>query len=231
MCSPLTQSDTPPNGRALQMTIDVPGVMAVLAKQRKAFHSEADFQHALAWELHHRHPAAAVRLERPLRTDDKTLHLDFLLQLPDKAVAIELKYKTRSLRLDLDGEIFHLSSHSAQDLGRYDFIKDICRLEQITSSLNRCEGWAIMLTNDSSYWNEPQNTGTVDAAFRLTEGRILNGRLGWTDGASAGTKKNRESDLLVDGKHNLNWKDYSTTSSPCNGQFRYLAVNVHARLL
>lgn len=210
------------------MTIDVPGVMAALAKQRKAFHSEADFQHAFAWELHLRHPTAAIRLERPLRAGGKNLHLDFLLQLPGKAVAIELKYKTRSLQLNLDGEDFHLSSHSAQDLGRYDFIKDICRLEQITSTLSNCEGWAIMLTNDTAYWKVPQNKSTVDAAFRLTEGRTLNGQLAWTDGASAGTKKNRERDLSVDGHYKLNWYDYSTTDSRSYGQFRYLAVNVHA---
>jgi hypothetical protein len=210
------------------MTIDVPGVMAELARQRKAFHSEADFQHAFAWELHLRHPEAAIRLERPLRTGSKNLHLDFLLQLPGKAVAIELKYKTRTLQLNLDGEDFHLSSHSAQDLGRYDFIKDICRLEQITSTLSNCEGWAIMLTNDTAYWKIPQNNGTVDAAFRITEGRTLNGQLAWTDAASAGTKKNRESDLPVLGNYKLRWSDYSTTDSPSYGQFRFLAVNVHS---
>src|ERR1039457_2771027 len=117
-----------------------PDVMATLAKQRKAFHSEADFQHAFAWELHLRYPKASIRLERPLRTEGKTLHLDFLLQLPDKSFAIELKYKTGNLQLELDGEDFHLLSHSAHDIGRYDFIKDICRLEPITTTLKNCEG-------------------------------------------------------------------------------------------
>lgn len=210
------------------MQIDIQEVMKALATQRKAFHSEADFQHAFAWELHLRHPEASIRLEKPFRTDSKSLHLDFLFQLHGKSVAIELKYKTRALRLNLDGEDFQLSSHSAQDLGRYDYLKDIYRLEEITSTLSDCEGWAILLTNDTTYWKIPQRDGTVDAAFRLTEGRILGGTLAWSDQASAGTKKNRENDLSIGGEYKLAWEDYSTVSSPSYPHFRYLAVNVTA---
>lgn len=210
------------------MLIDIPEVMKALARQRKAFHSEADFQHAFAWELHLRQPEASIRLEKPLRTDTKNLHLDFLIEHHGESIAVELKYKTRSLKLNLDGEDFHLSSHSAQDLGRYDFIKDICRLEEITSTIRDCEGWAILLTNDSAYWKTPQNTGTVDTAFRLNEGRNLTGQLAWTDQASAGTKKNRERDLSVIGQYKLSWDDYSTVDSPSYSDFRYLAVKIPA---
>lgn len=208
------------------MTLDIQDVMNTLASQRKIFHSEADFQHAFAWELHLRQPEASIRLEKPLRTDTKNLHLDFLIEHHGKSVAVELKYKTRSLKLNQGGEDFHLSSHSAQDLGRYDFIKDICRLEEITSTIRDCEGWAIMLTNDTAYWKTPQNTGTVDAAFRLTEGRVLTGKLAWTDQASAGTKKNREKDLLVTGQYTLTWDDYATVTSRSYSEFRYLAVKI-----
>lgn len=210
------------------MPLDIHSVMKALAAQRKAFHSEADFQHAFAWELHLRQPDASIRLEKPLRTDTKNLHLDFLIEFDGKSVAVELKYKTRSLKLNLDGEDFHLSSHSAQDLGRYDFIKDICRLEEITSTIRDCEGWAILLTNDSAYWKTPQNTGTVDTAFRLNEGRDLTGQLAWSDQASAGTKKNRERDLSVTGQYKLTWDDYSTVNSTSYSDFRYLAVKIPA---
>ena len=91
------------------------------------------------------------------------------------AVAVELKYKTRKLLVELDGEAFSLASHSAQDIGRYDFIKDIFRLEKIVPSLENCVGHAIMLTNDSSYWTS-HSKSTVDEAFRLTEGRVLKDR-------------------------------------------------------
>src|SRR6266545_3747307 len=210
--------------------IDLRDIMKALAAQRKAYHSEADFQHAFAWEVHRRLPESSVRLEIPLTAKDKTLHLDFLIRLPKKAIAVELKYKTRKLLVELDGEHFHLANHSAQDIGRYDFIKDICRLEHIALNVEHCGGCAILLTNDSAYWKPSSTKGTVDAAFRLTEDRILHGSLGWTENASDGTKKNQESDLQVVGEYTLNWRDYSITSAGTYGQFRYLAVHVPERV-
>jgi hypothetical protein len=57
------------------------------------FRSEADFQHALAWESHQAWPQQLVRLEtRPA----KGIHLDVLLidRLAGREVALELKYLT-----------------------------------------------------------------------------------------------------------------------------------------
>jgi hypothetical protein len=34
------------------LSFDLPHLMDALAAQRPIFHSEADFQHALAWEIH-----------------------------------------------------------------------------------------------------------------------------------------------------------------------------------
>jgi hypothetical protein len=210
-----------------QAMIDIPDVMEALFAQRKVFHSEADFQHAFAWEVHRRFPDSSVRLERPLSAKGKTLHLDFLIQLPERAIAIELKYKTKKLMFELDGEDYHLANHGAQDCGRYDFIKDICRLEHITSSIENCEGYAILLTNDSLYWKPSSSKGIrVDAAFHLSEGRVLHGSLGWTENASDGTKKNRESHLQVDGEYPLSWSDYAITGTENSCQFRYLVVYV-----
>ena len=206
--------------------IDIPELMKALALQRSIFHSEADFQHAFAWEVHRRLPAASVRLERPIKSNGKTLHLDFLVQLPNQTMAVELKYKTRQLVLDVESEEFRLASHSAADIGRYDFIKDICRLEEITSNLKECEGWAILLTNDRQYWTTPARPETVDAAFRVHQGRLLHGNLGWSKNASDGTKRNREKELHVIGEHLLKWSDYAKPSDEPNGQFKFLAVHV-----
>ena len=47
--------------------------LAKLAKKRPVFHSEADFQHALAWELQLDDPTAGIRLEKQVadKTRDK----------------------------------------------------------------------------------------------------------------------------------------------------------------
>ena len=49
------------------MQIDIPKIMNELSKLRPIFHSEADFQHALAWEVHRCFPEAAIRLELPFK--------------------------------------------------------------------------------------------------------------------------------------------------------------------
>jgi hypothetical protein len=196
--------------------IDILGLMNTLAAQRKAYHSEADFQHAFAWEVHRQFPESSVLLERPLSVNGKTLHLDLFIQLLNKAMAIELKYKTRKLVIELEGEAFSLASHSALDIGRYDFIKDIVRLESIASNLANCEGYAVLLTNDSAYW-KPRTQGTVDEAFSLTEGRTLSNSMAWTEKASDGTKKNREKQLQLTGSYKLNWQDFSVASTESYG--------------
>ena len=143
-------------------------------------------------------------------------------------MAVELKYKTRKLGVDLEGEEYRLASHSAADIGRYDFIKDICRLKELASNLNGCEGWAIMLTNDSAYWKSSRTNETIDGAFRIhgrscPEWHVL---MDTSAGASEGTKRMRESHLHVTGRYVLHWLDFSAPSTESYGKFRFLAVHV-----
>ena len=76
--------------------LDITLLMSDLAVERPVFHSEADFQHSLAWSIHHKIPHGQVRLEyKPFA--DKRMYLD--LWLPGKGVALELKYRTRQLNV------------------------------------------------------------------------------------------------------------------------------------
>jgi len=70
--------------------------ISTLAMHRPLFHSEADFQHALAWELHHRLPDTRIRLELPVLHNHKLLHVDIWIVHEKQTIAIELKYKTRN---------------------------------------------------------------------------------------------------------------------------------------
>jgi hypothetical protein len=47
------------------MDLNPTHILSTLAALRPLFHSEADLQHALAWEFHHRWPDADVCLESP----------------------------------------------------------------------------------------------------------------------------------------------------------------------
>ena len=111
--------------------IDFKDTMNNLAATRPIFHSEADFQFALSWEIKSRHPSAEVRLEwRPhqyLGID----HVDILVSIASKKIGIELKYKTRALECMVGNEHYILKNQSAQDIARYDYLTDISRLESL----------------------------------------------------------------------------------------------------
>ena len=103
-------------------------LMSRLSASRPVFHSEADFQHALAWESHQTWPQQLVRLEtRPA----KGIYLDVLLidRLAGREVALELKYLTASWQGVARQDSLDLLSQGAQDIRAYDCIKDIAALK------------------------------------------------------------------------------------------------------
>jgi hypothetical protein len=202
--------------------------MEALAQILALYHSEADFQHAFAWELHRASPECDIRLEAPIRTSSGSTHLDLLVRSPAGEVAIELKYKTRALAIDLQGEQFNLVSHSAQDLGRYDFFKDLRRVEAFAASAPNRSGYAIFLTNDSAYWKSPGSLAYGYAAFTMHDGRAVSGSLGWGERASEGTRKGRQSDIELYGNYGLSWAEYSSVPADSYGNFRYLCVHASA---
>lgn len=51
---------------------DIEELLKALAKERKLFWSEADFQFAFAWKIQQRFPDAKVRLERGFHLPDST---------------------------------------------------------------------------------------------------------------------------------------------------------------
>jgi hypothetical protein len=208
--------------------IDVHAALAALAAHHPIFHSEADFQHAFAWSLHVSHPDAAVRLERPVPTPLKVMHVDLVATRGNDVVACELKYKTRELDAVVRGEHYALQSHAAQPIGRYDFLMDVARLEAVRHALSATSCWAVLLTNDSAYWSEPGSIDGISASFSLSPGRTCSGTLQWGAATSAGTRRARERPITLAGHYCFQWRDYSTVDVPSRGRFRYLAVEVGA---
>lgn len=87
-------------------------------------------------------------------------------------------------------------------------------------------GCVLVLSNDRSYWQPPARGGSIDAAFRLHEGRVLAGTLAWAARAGAGTTKGRDTPLQLVGQYTCRWRDYSRVSLP-HGRtavFRYLLI-------
>jgi hypothetical protein len=204
---------------------DMNATLKALAAKRPVFHSEADFQHALAWKIHQHRSTCQVRLEAPLPVGDKRGHIDIWMPDDTAFCAVELKYKTRRVRVEVNGETFDLLDQSAQDFGRYDFLKDLERLERIVSANDDIVGYAVFLTNDSAYWTPPTRTGTIDAGLRIHDGRRIEGRLGWRRPLPKWLRE-RRADIVVNGVYNLSWQDYAEPSRARYGRFRYLIVEV-----
>lgn len=206
--------------------INIDTLLVQLASRRPIFHSEADFQHALAWLLHEEFPTADLRLEFPIKTALGTLHADVMMNFGGRTYVWELKYKTHALEVVLNGEEFQLQDHVALPLGRYDFLKDVQRIESVVAMGPQYSGAAILLTNDSAYWGSPRSLSDTSAAFSLAEGRTVSGVLDWSEKTSDGTKRNREKSIGLSGAYKFNWADYSTMKSGAYSRFRFLLVAV-----
>ena len=206
--------------------LDIHRVMDSMSESRPIFHSEADFQHALAWAIRETVPNIQVRLEfNPFPDEDRRSHLD--IWLPDRGIALELKYPTRAIDRAFNGERFVLRNHNAQDLARYDFLKDVQRLERVARERPAKAGYAVMLTNDRTFWrNKLDGKNDMDAAFLIHEGRRVSGELKWAKRSGQKKTKERESPIRLSGDYALRWRDYSTVSGARHGDFRYLAVSV-----
>lgn len=204
-------------------TLDVSGLMENLKEERPIFHSEADFQHALAWQLHKAMPNDEIRLEyKPFQNE--RMYLD--IWLPGAGVAIELKYLTKSLEQCSKQESFALLNQGAQDIRRYDFLRDVQRLERVVADFELAKvGYAILLTNAPPYW-ELSSRSTIDADFRLHQGREIAGDMAWSPRAAEGTTTGRKEPIRLKGSYDCVWRDYFSFGEATNQQFRYLMIEV-----
>jgi hypothetical protein len=207
--------------------VDVMDLVSRLARVRPVFHSEADFQHAFAWELHRLDPSAQVRLE--IQVQPKK-YLDLLFWRTDinRYTAVELKYLTAFWSGQRDGEAFVLRNHGAQDVNGYHIVNDLARLESFCAGRANRNGVFVLLTNDPSYWRAPSHGRLTNAhAFRVHDGLELSGIRTWGPKTGQGTMKGVEMPIELAGSYSLRWHDYSSLGGS-RGQFRFLVVGVGA---
>ena len=212
--------------------LDIHSIMRGLAQKRPIFHSEADFQHALAWQVKEIHQETEIRLEyKPFPYESSRMHLD--MWLPSERTVIELKYPPTSLDVTPNEEHF-LLKEGADDLDRYGFVKDISRIEQVIGARSDVSrGFAVLLTNNDRLWKEPTRTWrtTNDAWFRIHDGRWITGEMDWVKKAP---DKQTATSIKLCGTYEMQWHDYRDLETLDSTQihkgtkfkFRYLAVEV-----
>ena len=94
-------------------------------------------------------------------------------------------------------------------------------MERVVAVGKQFVGYAIILTNDPGYWENPARKGSFDAKFRIQEGRVLSGRLDW----DTRSREPMES-IQLTGSYPLEWRDYSIVDGPKHNEFRYALVKV-----
>ncbi len=201
-------------------------ILKELSQKRPIFHSEADFQHALAWEIHQKFNKIDIRLEKRFMVNELgEIYVDILLRVEDVAIAIETKYTTKKLGIKLNDEEFILKNHSALDVRRYDFLLDIYRLEKLKSANKIVKGYAIFLTNDPGYWKKTKRKDTNDKDFRIHQSRRVeaNKTLQWALKTGEGTMKGRKRSLKFGKEYSFEWERYSKDT---HYEFKYLLVEV-----
>lgn len=160
-------------------------------------------------------------------TSNESLDLLLIDPFTNFGIAIEFKYKTQLWKGTCDGEEFALKDHGASDIGFYDIIKDITRVERFIAIKQGWIGYVITLTNVPRYWNPPNSAGGSNAAaFRVSHGLILNGTREWGPN-TGGTNRGREPALHLRGTYELDWRDYSRISENAAGKFRALVISIN----
>lgn len=152
--------------------------------------------------------------------------VDIWAEKGSEVLAIEVRNKTALLKTMYQGTSVDLKNQAAQDIGRYDFVSDISKMERVVGSHPGVQGFALLLTNDALYWTPPRNKDTADKMFQIFDGKSLSGECAWGDKASPGTMEGREEPVLLSDSYALKWRPYIELGDARNEQFQILIVRI-----
>ena len=226
-----------------------------LQGKRQIFHSEDDFKLSLAMIIKELNPKFEIRLERPVdleMVDRKGAIIPvrapidiIVIDEQGKTYPIELKYKTKKLKVAIKEELYNLTDQSATDEGRYSFRKDIFRIENYKSRYSETfeSGYVLIITNDELYSEKNvSKTDNTDKNYTFhNETTIDKEDLGWnlkiknnTDIKNISeiekeTKKHwtckKENNYRLDLSKNykIKWYEYSKIE---NSTFKYCLIKI-----
>lgn len=204
--------------------------MKTLSDKRPIFHSEADFQFSLGWELKRLNNDFQIIMERPFQFEDKSkkhpkIELDLLIENGLEKYGIELKYVTKKLNTKIGKEKFELKDHMATNLRRYDFYKDINRLEYLKTNNEINKGYVIFLTNVDSY--QKNETSGMAKEFNFADGcKIIPKDEYYWIGEKINEKSigsSRNENIKIEQQYDCRWSKYSTID---NHVFKYILLEI-----
>lgn len=228
-------------------------IVEEFGNKSRIFNSEAQFQFELAWKIKEQFDCE-VKLEELSRVQDiekidkkgkvknvKKDYTDIILESDNLRIAIELKYKTSAFEMKEENVL--LKSHGAVDLGAYDFLWDVNRLQVLTGEENntvkqKCNrGYALMLTNDEAYW-KAQPSETINRQFLIGgdangHGCLKEGKHEWfnTDNKPGLSKvilnnPSRAQRITFRKDYCYRWQNYCSLTGQKNVDFKFMIVEV-----
>ena len=143
--------------------------------------------------------------------DSNNIYIDIVVYVYGRYYPIEIKYKTvsQSLPLNLFGtpSPVVLGHHGAQNIGCYDFWKDIKRLELFEEKFESVgQGIMLFVTNDESYPLKPRNDEVGYAQFSIHENRTVESgqTLDWNGALTISVNR---PPITLKNSYNINWKE------------------------
>lgn len=203
-------------------------VMAHLAKQRAIFHDEYHFRAWLARSIQQKLADSELpELEFTGFYSEKGNKLDMQFSYGGKQVAVETKFKKgplakgRPFPYESDW-YFAPKSGTPDDISRYEFLRDIMRLESKALSDDNTIGCCLLLTNSQGMWKPAIKNDANDIQFRIDHG-IKHDTLEWLRKPPRNTLKDP---IQLLGKYSMVWRFFSRIPHIKNAEFWYLLVIV-----
>lgn len=143
---------------------------------------------------------------------DSELRLDIVVKKDSEYCPVELKYKTKKVerkisRFDeeLAGNVVVMKSQGAQDLGMYDFWKDVRRVELVRNRFERVKGGlAVFVTNDGFYTKGSKESSN-NYLFNMSAGKAHSKQKYWAKPESTCAKTHPNFD--VEKEYTIDWYD------------------------
>ena len=190
-----------------------------LANREEFFTREQEIQIYLADYLNRKNLFDKVYLEYHIPSnslvnypwkDSNNIYIDIVVFTEGKYYPIEIKFKTisQTLPFNLFGtpSPIVLGHHGAQNIGCYDFWKDIKRLELFEEKFESVgQGIMLFVTNDESYLKIPRNNEVGYAQFSIHEYRIVESGqiLDWNGALTISVNR---PPITLNNSYILNWR-------------------------
>ena len=211
-------------------------VFAFLGSNEELLFNERDFQMHLATWLRNsanRYDDVDVEYYVP-KTElenyiwDSELRLDIVVKKDGEYCPVELKYKTKKVerqisRFDemLDDKVVVMKNQGAQDLGMYDFWKDVRRMELVRNRFKNVKGGvAVFVTNDQLY-TKASRQNSNNYLLNMTEGKH-SAIKHWQNEDSACAKMKSYKSFEVEKEYSIKWHHRNVDNIP----FHYCIVNI-----